>query len=166
MLCLIAGAIIVPLVVNYWIIVLLIPVSFIFIFFRNYFIKSGRQLKRLENVHRSPIFVHTNNTIEGIHTIRSSGLENILCDEFFQFNNNHTRTYFDSLSCQRWFGLRLDFLCSIFTIAILFFCIFLKDKLSLTSGEIGLLMCYLFQLFDLFQWCVIMTTIIENLVII
>ncbi len=24
-------------------------------------------------------------------------------------------------------------------------------------------MCYLFQLFDLFQWCVVMTTIIENM---
>lgn len=148
--CLITGAIIIPLIINYWIIVILLPISFIFLSFRNYFIESGRQLKRLENVARSPIFVHTNNTIEGIlfkfeqslifmihsfkvnkliigiTTIRSFGRQEILCQEFEMFNNNHTRTFYDSVCCSRWFGLRLDFLCAIFTILILFFCIFMK----------------------------------------
>lgn len=128
LLCIISGAIIVPLIVNYWIIIILVPVSLIFVFFRNYFIKTGRQLKRLENVSRSPIFVHTNSTIEGISTIRSFGKEEILCKEFEMHNNMNTRTFFDSICCQRWFGLRLDFLCALFTIAILFFCIFMKGS--------------------------------------
>nr|QNH67890.1 ATP-binding cassette transporter subfamily C member 4 X7 [Brachionus rotundiformis] len=45
----------------------------------------------------------------------------------------------------------------------LFACIFLKDNLGLKSGQIGLLMVYLFQLFDLFQWCVVLSTMVENL---
>ena len=160
----VSGALIVPLIINYLIIILLIPVVIIFILIRNYFIKSGRELKRLENIARSPILVHANSTVEGISTIRCSSKEEILCYEFEKHCDMHTRAYHSFYVTQRWFGLRLDFLCSCFTVGALFFCIFMRDYLNLSTGKIGILMCYLFQLFDLFQWCVIMTTIIENLV--
>ena len=46
----IAGAIIVPIIINYWIIIALVPIGIVFMFIRNYFIASGRELKRLENI--------------------------------------------------------------------------------------------------------------------
>ncbi len=159
----VSGAIVVPIIINYYIIIPLIPVIGIFMYIRGYFIVSGRMLKRLENIARSPILIHANSTVEGIATIRCSSKEDILCREFEKHNDGHTRAYHSFYISQRWFGLRLDFLCSLFTVFVLFFCIYMKDYLNLSTGQIGILMCYLFQLFDLFQWCVIMTTIIENL---
>ena len=43
------------------------------------------------------------------------------------------------------------------------FNVFISDKMGLESGLVGLLMVYLFQLFDLFQWAVVLTTYVENL---
>lgn len=77
---------------------------------------------------RSPIFVHTNSSIEGIVTIRADHKEEILKKEFEMLYNNHTRAYFGFLTAHRWFGMRLDFMCALYTIFTLFGCIFLKGK--------------------------------------
>ena len=61
----VSGALIVPFIINYLIVIPFIPVTLVFIYIRNYFIKSGRELKRLENIARSPILIHANSTIEG-----------------------------------------------------------------------------------------------------
>ena len=93
---------------------------------KEYFVPSARELKRLDNIARSPVFVHTNNTIEGIAIIRASGTEQILCREFEAHNDNHSRAFFGFLAVHRWFGLRLDLLCSLYAITTLFCYIFFK----------------------------------------
>nr|UOU03341.1 ATP-binding cassette subfamily C4-1-2 [Brachionus rubens] len=159
----ILGALVVPISVNPWMIIPLIPLGIVFYIIQNYFVKTARELKRLDNIGRSPIFVHTNTTIEGISTIRAADKQYILTNEYYAHNDYHTRAYFGFIVVHRWFGLRLDLLCSVYTIITLFACIFLKDNLGIKPGQIGLLMVYLFQLFDLFQWCVVLSTMVENL---
>nr|QUF59454.1 ATP-binding cassette transporter Abcc4-1 [Brachionus angularis] len=159
----ILGALLVPISVNPWMILPLIPLGILFYSIQNYFVSTARELKRLDNIGRSPIFVHTNNTIEGITTIRTADKKDILIREFDQHYDYHTRAYFGFFVIHRWFGLRIDSLCSLYTIITLFACIFLKDNLGIEPGQIGLLMVYLFQLFDLFQWCIVLTTYVENL---
>jgi ATP-binding cassette subfamily C (CFTR/MRP) protein 4 len=46
----ILGALIVPIIINPWIIVPLIPLAIVFYFLQNYFISTARELKRLENI--------------------------------------------------------------------------------------------------------------------
>jgi ATP-binding cassette subfamily C (CFTR/MRP) protein 4 len=75
---------------------------------------------------RSPLLVHVNNTIEGIHTIRASRNNEILIREFNELNDDHTRAFFGYIVLSRWFGLRIDFLTMLFTIATLFSAILLK----------------------------------------
>jgi ATP-binding cassette subfamily C (CFTR/MRP) protein 4 len=114
------------------------------------------------NKGRSPIFVHTNSTIEGLSTVRSSQKQDILAKELDDLSNNHTRAYFGFVIMHRWFGSRLDFMCAVFTSVTVFASMFLRDTLGLKSGEVGLLMVYLFQLFATFQWAVITMTFIDN----
>ena len=159
----ILGALAVPVIVKWQMAFPLIPLGVVFYLVKEYFVPSARELKRLDNIARSPVFVHTNNTIQGIAIIRASGQENILCREFETHNDNHSRAFFGFLGAHRWFGMRLDFLCSVYAITTLFCYIFFKDKIGLDTGKIGLVMCYLLQLFDLFQWCVVLNTYIENL---
>ncbi|RNA03236.1 multidrug resistance-associated 4-like, partial [Brachionus plicatilis] len=159
----IVGALVVPISVNPWMLLPLIPLGLAFYVIQKYFVSTARELKRLDNIGRSPIFVHTNTSIEGISTIRAASKGQLLTSEFYSHYDYHTRAYFGFFVVHRWFGLRLDFLCSLYTIMTLFACIFLRDNLGLKSGQIGLLMVYLFQLFDLFQWCVVLSTMVENL---
>jgi ATP-binding cassette subfamily C (CFTR/MRP) protein 4 len=108
--------------------------------------------------------VHTNSTLEGLSTVRSSEMQNVLVNEFDSHADYHTRAYFGFIVVHRWFGLRLDMLCTLYTVIIMFGCIFLRDSLGLTSGEIGILMTYLLQLFNMFQWCMVLVAYIDNFV--
>ncbi|RNA19405.1 multidrug resistance-associated 4-like, partial [Brachionus plicatilis] len=159
----ILGGLVVPISVNPWLILPLVPLGFVFFLIKNYFISTARELKRLDNIGRSPLFVYANTTIEGISTIRVANKEKILAQEFNVLTDYHTRACFAFFVVNRWFGLRLDFLCSLYTIITLFGSLLLKDYLGLKPGQVGLLMVYLFQLFHLFQWSIALWTNVENL---
>lgn len=82
---------------------------------------------------RSPIFIHTNNSIEGLPIIRSAKKYDILTKEFYSHCDYHTRAYFAFIAAHRWFGIRLDFLCSLYTNITLFACIFLKGIINFST---------------------------------
>jgi ATP-binding cassette subfamily C (CFTR/MRP) protein 4 len=115
-----------------------------------------------KNKGRSPIFVHTNSSIEGLSTVRSSQKQAVLAKELSELCNDHTRAYDGFVLIHRWFGTRVDFMCAIFTTVTVFASVFLRDTLGLKSGEVGLLMVYLFQLFASFQWLFVTLTFIDN----
>ena len=66
-LMIILGALAVPIVVKWQMAFPLVPLLIIFYMIKEYFVPSARELKRLDNIARSPVFVHTNNTIEGMN---------------------------------------------------------------------------------------------------
>jgi ATP-binding cassette subfamily C (CFTR/MRP) protein 4 len=126
----IIGALVVPLSVIPWMIIPLILVAVVFFFLQKYFISTARELRRLDNIGRSPLFVHTNSALEGITTIRSSEKQKVIKREFDEYSDCHTRAFYGFLVVHRWFGLRLDMLCSLYTILTLFVCIFLRGYIK------------------------------------
>lgn len=56
---------------------------------------------------RSPIYVHVNNTISGLATIRSNKNEDKLNEEFFAHSDYHTRAVMAFMYVNRWLGVRL-----------------------------------------------------------
>lgn len=123
------GALVVPSIVNPFVLIPLIPLGIGFFFLQRYFVRTGRQLKRLDNTGRSPIFIHTNSTIEGLSIIRACESNEILTREFHMHCDNHTRAFFGFHVSHRWFGMRLDLMCSLYTIITLFACIFLRGNI-------------------------------------
>lgn len=124
----ILGALVVPSIVNPYVLIPLVPLGIGFYFLQSYFVRTGRQLKRLDNTGRSPIFIHTNSTIDGLSILRASQNNQILTTEFHAHCDNHTRAYYGFSVAHRWFGMRLDLMCSIYTIVTLFSCIFLRGN--------------------------------------
>jgi ATP-binding cassette, subfamily C (CFTR/MRP), member 4 len=149
--------------INFAILFLLIPVLIIFLYFRRRFIISSRELKRLEGISRSPIFVHANNTLIGITTIRAANKQDILQKEFYTYLNGFTQAYFALCSLNRWFGIRLDLVLLAYTLLLVYSCIVLKNFLEINSGLVGLLLIYNIQLSALFQWTVRQSAEVENL---
>lgn len=122
----ILGSLAVSITVNPFILIPLIPLGIIIYFLQRYFVGPSRQLKRLDNTARSPIFVHTTSTIEGLTILRVANNEQLITKEFHDHCDNHSRAYLGFQIAHRWFGVRLDFTCSIFTIITLLACIFLR----------------------------------------
>lgn len=117
---------------------------------------------------RSPIFVHVNNILSGITTIRAANMETILRKEYFAQNNYHTRAVGAFMFINRWLGVRLDWVATAFVYIAVFSCIMLKELkfLDTDSGKAGLMFVYLVQLVGLFQWTIRQSCEVENLVII
>lgn len=65
------------------------------------------EIKRIEGIVRSPIFVHVNNTLSGMTIIRAANMEEVLNEEFFVHSDFHTRANSAFIYVNRWLGVRL-----------------------------------------------------------
>ena len=79
------AGILVPAVVNYWILFAVVPLVSGFLYIANYYLRSSRELKRLESICRSPVFSHMSETINGLDTIRSRKRQADFIKEFYGY---------------------------------------------------------------------------------
>ena len=84
-------------------------ISIIYFAIGSFYVRSSRDLKRLESVQRSPIYQQFGETLSGIVTIRAYGDEK----RFVRDNQNrldtHHRPFIYLWAANRWLALRVDF---------------------------------------------------------
>lgn len=72
------------------------------------YIRSSRDLKRIEAVQRSPLFQHFGETLSGVVTIRAYGDESrFIQDSHFKVNT-HNRPFIYLWATNRWLAFRID----------------------------------------------------------
>ncbi|KXJ10258.1 Multidrug resistance-associated protein 4 [Exaiptasia diaphana] len=145
-----------------WILIGLAPLTIVFWCARNYYLKTARELKRLEAIGRSPVFIHFSSTLEGISTIRSLSLQNIVTKELSTCQDHHTEAWFLFLGASRWLAYRLEFLCFLFVSMAAFAPLFIAEKQRVDGGIVGLALTYALVLTGMFQWCVRISAEVEN----
>lgn len=72
-------------IVNVYFIIPTVIMGFVLYGFRYIYISTSRNIKRVESISRSPIFAHTNATLQGLSTIRAFKAEESVKRDF----NNH-----------------------------------------------------------------------------
>ncbi|KAG7359041.1 multidrug ABC transporter permease/ATPase [Nitzschia inconspicua] len=75
---------------------------------RQLFVKTTRELKRLEGISRSPCFALLSESKDGISTIRSNGFIQYCSKKFESFHDAHTRAFFSFVAASRWFAFKMD----------------------------------------------------------
>ena len=78
------SAIVLPSVLNPWIVLALLPLLAVFWMFAKYYVKTSRELRRLEALNRSPVFSHFSDTLEGLVTIRTYNKEQVVLEELYR----------------------------------------------------------------------------------
>ena len=78
-------AMLLPLFTNFWLSVVSLPILVIFLYLGWYYLKSSRDLKRLESICRSPVFSHFSETMTGLDTIRSRKRERDFIEQFYRW---------------------------------------------------------------------------------
>nr|QNH67957.1 ATP-binding cassette transporter subfamily C member 4 X6 [Brachionus plicatilis] len=144
-------------IVNYFIVVPLAILIGFLLWFRTYYIKIARQLKRLEADERSPLLDLLNAITAGIAIIRSSNKTDEYKRKYNEKMNKYTRVNFPFITAKRWFALRLDLAIVLFIAFIIYGSVFVQNFLEnfpITPASIGLLLTYCFQLSTQFQFCV------------
>ena len=79
------ACIIVPTVTNPWLLVLVVPLTVVVVYISKYYLKTSRELKRLESICRSPVFSHISETLNGLDTIRTRGRQKNFVDQFYRY---------------------------------------------------------------------------------
>ena len=77
--------ILVPAVTNPWLLLVLVPMTVLILYISRYYLKTSRELKRLESIRRSPVFSHISETLNGLDTIRTRKREGDLTNRFHRY---------------------------------------------------------------------------------
>ncbi|KAF5275659.1 hypothetical protein FQA39_LY06771 [Lamprigera yunnana] len=131
----------------------LIPTGIIGCFFilcRMVFLRSSKNIKRLEGITRSPVFTHLNASLQGLTTIRAYGAQEILKKEFDKHQDLHTSAWYMYIAASSAFGFALDILCFIYTGLVTFSFLMIGEKTA--GGDVGLAITQATALTSLVQW--------------
>ncbi|KAG6645062.1 hypothetical protein CIPAW_08G096500 [Carya illinoinensis] len=91
---------------------LLIPLAWLNIWYRGYYLASSRELTRLDSITKAPVIQHFSESISGIVTIRSFKKQISFCEENFKRVDSNLRMVFYNIGSNEWLGFRLELLGS------------------------------------------------------
>jgi ABC-type multidrug transport system fused ATPase/permease subunit len=83
-------------------IVLVIPLAFVYLYMQRYYLRTKRELKRLDGVSRSPIYAHSQESLGGIATIRAYRQQERFTHENECRVDANLRAYIPSINANRW----------------------------------------------------------------
>ncbi|KAF9426815.1 hypothetical protein BGZ94_005973 [Podila epigama] len=146
------GSVVVVGIVNSWV---LIAIPFLFggfIGLRAIYIKTSRQVKRIDSQTRSPIYSQLSETLDGLTSVRAFGVGERFMSRFVDAQEANGRAFFAYLICARWLGFRLDALSALFLGITAVACVLVRD--SQEAAYVGLALSYVTQLSGELQWAV------------
>lgn len=144
-------------------VVLIIPLAGLYLYIQRFYLRTSRELKRLDSVSRSPIYAQFQESLSGINTIRAFRQEQRFSLENEWRVDANVRAYFPSISANRWLAVRLEFLGSVIILAASGFSIISVARGSgLSAGLVGLAMSYALQITQCLNWVVRQTVEVET----
>ena len=78
------STILLPVAANFWLLFVVSPLVLIAVYYGRYYLKSSREIKRLEAITCSPVYSHISETIAGLEIIRCSQMEQNFFRRLFQ----------------------------------------------------------------------------------
>ncbi|KAL9693210.1 hypothetical protein quinque_012495 [Culex quinquefasciatus] len=155
-----AGIIVIVSLANYWLLVPTAVMGVVFYVLRFLFLETARNVKRVEAITRSPVFTHTNATIEGLGTIRAFGAGRQLAHTFHSRQDSNTSASFLFGAITRGFAFWLDLICSLYIASVVFS--FLVLGTEIVSGNVGLAITQVLNLIGMCNWGLRQTAELEN----
>ncbi|XP_068762329.1 ATP-binding cassette sub-family C member 4-like [Montipora capricornis] len=154
-----SGALVLPSVLNPWVTIPAIASVGVFLLMARYYLRSARDLRRLEAVNRSPVLSHFSETLEGLVHIRAFKKENRFLEVLYSYQDAHNKVCFAIISTTRWLGTQVDMLCIVFVVFVVFLAILTNND----SGPSALSIVYVLYLgIDTWQFTVIKCSEVEN----
>jgi ATP-binding cassette subfamily C (CFTR/MRP) protein 1 len=82
-------------------VVLIVPLSGVYYWVQRYYLRTSRELKRLDSISRSPIYAHFQESLGGITTIRAYRQQDRFAMENEWRVDANLRAYFPSINANR-----------------------------------------------------------------
>ncbi len=142
---------------------LIIPLALTYYYIQRYYLRTSRELKRLDSVTRSPIYAHFQESLGGLSTIRAYRQQ-----ERFRLENEwridaNLKAFFPSISANRWLAVRLEFIGGIVILAAASLAIVaVVNRTGIDDGDVGLSLSYALQITSSLNWIVRQTVEVET----
>ncbi|RQM25345.1 hypothetical protein B5M09_011194 [Aphanomyces astaci] len=121
-----------------WFTVLLPPLAGFYYVSQRYYIRTSRELKRLDSISRSPVVALMTETLEGIPTIRAFSAEPQFTTRNHYLLDQNQRAYFLSVSTNSWLSLRLELAGAVVTASAALFAVLNHDTAQAGVAFAGL----------------------------
>ncbi|KAK4455830.1 hypothetical protein QBC34DRAFT_388031 [Podospora aff. communis PSN243] len=142
---------------------MVVPLAAMYMYIQRYYLRTSRELKRLDSVSRSPIYAHFQESLGGISTIRAYRQQDRFEHENEWRVDANLKAYFPSISANRWLALRLEFIGAVVILAAAGFAVIsVAGGSGLTPGMVGLAMSYALQITTSLNWIVRQTVEVET----
>ncbi|KAI8601841.1 hypothetical protein EDD21DRAFT_373502 [Dissophora ornata] len=127
-------------------------ISILFVIMAVLYLRSSRELKRIESITKSPIFSHFGESLSGVATIRAYGQEKRFQHENLELLDDHNRPFFYLWVCNRWLSIRVDVLSAL----VSFFAglLIIINRNNIDEGAAGLSLSYSLTFTDHVLWLV------------
>ncbi|KAI9913446.1 hypothetical protein PsorP6_005192 [Peronosclerospora sorghi] len=133
---------------------------------QRYYIKTSRELQRLDSISRSPIFALLSETLDGLSTIRAFGVEKNFIDHSYYLLDKNQRAYFLSFTINCWLALRLEFVGTCIAASAAFAAVLAHStdaaKGTTFAGFVGVSLTYAFTITQPLNWTVRMVSQLQT----
>ncbi|KAL9957089.1 hypothetical protein ACROYT_G038681 [Oculina patagonica] len=148
-----------PIVGNNWLLFVILPLIVFIMYIGRYYLKSSRELKRLQSIYRSPVFSHISETLNGLDTIRTRGRQKDFLDQFFRYQDTHSQSFIMVVGCERWMSVRLGVVSALFMGSVALAAVLVSQDAAFA----GLALVYVIEIGNCTQYTVRKTSEVENL---
>ncbi|WVN85580.1 uncharacterized protein L203_100729 [Cryptococcus depauperatus CBS 7841] len=138
-----------------FVLLVFIPLAYIYKVVMRYYLATSRELKRLDAVSRSPIFSFFGESLAGLSVIRGYGqTARFIANNEARIDRNQA-CYMPAVTINRWLAVRLDFLgsCLMFSTALVSVAALIMFN-NVDAGLVGLLMSYTISITGALNWLV------------
>ncbi|KAK8588237.1 hypothetical protein V6N12_022692 [Hibiscus sabdariffa] len=140
---------------------LIIPLGWLNIWYRGYYLASSRELTRLDSITKAPVIHHFSESISGVMTIRAFRKEDNFCQENVNRVNSNLRMDFHNNGSNEWLGFRLELIGSVVLCLSTLFMIMLPRSI-VRPENVGLSLSYGLSLNGVLFWAIYMSCFVEN----
>ena len=130
-------------VIFYWFLIALVIFIALYVSLNIFFRSSVRELKRLDNISRSPVFSHISASVQGLSTLHAYGKTEEFSEIFEALLDKNTLPFFIYYSSFRWLAVRLDVISISITTVTALLIVLLRDDVPAVMG--GLAITYAIQ---------------------
>ncbi len=124
--------------------------------FRN----ASRELRRIQQAARSPIFAQFGETLEGLETVRAYGMTGLFLKRVAHLINEESKLYFQFQISQRWFSFYMELLVMTQMIIVVLLTVYLRDTTD--PAMLSLTVVYAYSFSGQLQFAVRSSVDVEN----
>lgn len=140
---------------------LLIPLGWLNLWYRAYYLATSRELTRLDSITKAPVIHHFSESIYGFMTIRCFRKQEGFTQENVNRVNANLRMDFHNNGSNEWLGFRLELLGSLLLCASAL-CMILLPSSIIKPENVGLSLSYGLSLNSVLFWAMYTSCFVEN----